>query len=75
MLNVFAGAEGPPPRAQFFQITFGTSKRCVLAEPWGGRQGGAGFRRLRYEEHISTSCYVDCEINIENVNEHEKQQI
>ena len=33
----------------------------------GGRQGGAGSRRLRYEEHISTSCYVDCEFNIQRM--------
>ena len=37
-----------------------------------GPQGGACSRPLRYEEHISTSCCVDCEINIESVNEHEK---
>jgi len=37
-----------------------------------GRQGGAGPRPLRYEEDLFIPCYVDCEINIESVNKHEK---
>ena len=52
-LDFFGGAEGPRP-CSMQKNGCRNEQRYVLA----GRQMGAGFRRFRYEEHISTSCDV-----------------